>query len=106
MKRGMAKWTCAGALSMPALAPAQSSVTLTGLIDGGVTYVNNQHGGAATLSDSGVLSPHLLIFKGAQDLGGGNQALFDLTSQSSGRESRNEIPAVRRHRHGGTRRAT
>jgi predicted porin len=81
MKRGIAKWTCACALSTPALAPAQGSVTLTGLIDGGVTYVNNQHGGAATLFDSGVLSPNLLIFKGAEDLGGGNKALFELTSQ-------------------------
>lgn len=33
---------------------AQSSVTLQGMIDGGVTYVNNQHGGAVTLFDSGI----------------------------------------------------
>ena len=51
----------------PGIACAQSSVTLQGVIDAGVTYVNNQHGGAATLFDSGVLSPDLLTFKGSED---------------------------------------
>ncbi|MFM0627197.1 porin [Paraburkholderia xenovorans] len=66
---------------VPNIAVAQSSVTLQGVIDAGVTYVNNQHGGAATLFDSGVLSPDLLTFKGSEDLGGGNKAIFELTSQ-------------------------
>ncbi|MBN3785922.1 porin [Burkholderia sp. Ac-20353] len=81
MKSNTIKWTCACALSMPALASAQSSVTLSGMIDAGVTYVNNQHGGATTLFDSGVFAPNLLTFKGTEDLGGGNKALFELTSQ-------------------------
>jgi len=51
------------------------------MIDGGVTYVNNQHGGAATLFDSGIYAPNLFTLKGAEDLGGGNKAVFDLTSQ-------------------------
>ncbi len=72
---------CAFAFIAPGIASAQSSVTLQGVIDGGVTYVNNQHGGAATLFDSGVLSPNLLTFKGSEDLGGGNKAIFELTSQ-------------------------
>ncbi|MFM0283031.1 porin [Paraburkholderia sediminicola] len=72
---------CTVALMAPGFASAQSSVTLQGVIDAGVTYVNNQHGGAATLFDSGVLSPDLLTFKGSEDLGGGNKAIFELTSQ-------------------------
>ncbi|SOF00739.1 porin [Burkholderia sp. OK233] len=59
---------CTVALMAPGFAGAQSSVTLQGVIDAGVTYVNNQHGGAATLFDSGVLSPDLLTFKGSEDL--------------------------------------
>ncbi|WP_246326927.1 porin [Burkholderia guangdongensis] len=81
MKTLTMTWACACALSVPALASAQSNVTLSGMIDAGVTYVNNQHGGAATLFDSGVSAPNLLTFKGTEDLGGGNKALFELTSQ-------------------------
>jgi predicted porin len=72
---------CAILALLASEAHAQSSVTLQGMIDGGVTYVNNQHGGAATLFDSGIYAPNLFTLKGAEDLGGGNKAVFDLTSQ-------------------------
>lgn len=65
----------------PAIASAQTSVTLSGVIDGGITYVNNQHGGTVTLLDSGILAPNMLTFKGTEDLGGGTRALFELTNQ-------------------------
>lgn len=60
---------------------AQNSVSLSGVIDGGVTYVNNQHGGAAALFDSGILTPTTWTLRGSEDLGGGLQAIFELTSQ-------------------------
>jgi predicted porin len=50
------------------------------VIDGGVTWVNNQHGGSAFLF-SGMLSPDMLTFGGSDDLGGDNKAIFELTSQ-------------------------
>lgn len=78
---GIAIVSCTLALAVPASALAQSGVTLQGVIDGGVTYVNNQHGGAATLFDSGILSPDVLSFKGSEELGGGTKAVFELTSQ-------------------------
>ncbi|AUT76123.1 porin [Paraburkholderia hospita] len=60
---------------------AQSSVNLNGVIDGGITYVNKQRGGSSTLLDSGILTPTVLSMHGAEDLGGGYKAVFELTSQ-------------------------
>ena len=56
---------CAALALFALSARAQSSVTLQGMIDGGVTYVNNQHGGAVTLFDSGIFAPNLFTLTGA-----------------------------------------
>ncbi|WP_425485190.1 porin [Burkholderia guangdongensis] len=59
---------------------AQSSVTLSGKIDDGITYVTNEGGHSNVKMDSGVLFPNLWIMSGHEDLGGGNAAVFKLSS--------------------------
>jgi predicted porin len=69
------------------MAHAQSSVTLYGIVDTGITYVSNQQvassSGAVTGKSSwsmvtGNNSPSTLGFRGTEDLGGGLSAIFDL----------------------------
>lgn len=60
---------------------AQSSVTISGLIDSAVTFVSNSGGGHSLNTVDGVVVPDLLIFSGSEDLGGGDKAIFKLTNQ-------------------------
>jgi len=59
-------------------AHAQSSVTLYGLIDAGITYTNNQGGHSAWQERSGVVNGSRWGLRGAEDLGGGLKAIFTL----------------------------
>ncbi|MFM0032012.1 porin [Paraburkholderia madseniana] len=67
-----------------ASACAQSSVTLYGLVDAGIGYVNNVASrpgaiGARKIQEtSGVGAPSRWGFRGVEDLGGGNSAIFVL----------------------------
>ncbi|PQV52149.1 GBP family porin [Paraburkholderia sp. BL21I4N1] len=59
-------------------AQAQSSVTLYGLIDAGITYTNNQHGHSNWQETSGSVNGSRWGLRGAEDLGGGLKAIFTL----------------------------
>jgi predicted porin len=75
----MKKWICIGTLSLGCTAvQAQSSVTLYGLLDDGVEYLNNVGGKSTTLMQSGTWQGSRWGFIGNEDLGGGNRAFFTL----------------------------
>jgi predicted porin len=57
---------------------AQSSVTIYGKVDLGLTYDSGNAGGKSIRVDSGVTGGSRLGFKGVEDLGGGYKAAFQL----------------------------
>ena len=59
-------------------AHAQTSVTLYGLIDAGITYTNNVGGSSRVALASGNISGSRFGLRGTEDLGGGLKALFVL----------------------------
>ncbi|PLZ00388.1 porin [Burkholderia sp. WAC0059] len=59
-------------------AHAQSSVTLYGLIDEGLTYTNNQGGHSNWQETSGSINGSRWGLRGSEDLGGGLKAIFTL----------------------------
>ncbi|EIF28840.1 outer membrane protein (porin) [Burkholderia sp. Ch1-1] len=67
-------------LAIPALAHAQSSVTLYGVIDEGITYVSNAGGSHLVKMDDSSLLADRWGLKGREDLGGGLAAIFALES--------------------------
>ena len=70
----------ASAACAPALAHAQSSVTLYGILDAGITFVNNTGGAHVWKFDDGISYGNRIGFRGVEDLGGGLQAVFVLES--------------------------
>ncbi|WP_175753121.1 porin [Burkholderia ambifaria] len=74
---------CAAAISLIGLlssgvACAQSSVTLYGIVDAGLAYVNNQGGHSSVAQTSGVMQGSRFGFRGSEDLGGGYKTIFVL----------------------------
>ena len=68
-------------IALPALvsvAHAQSSVTLYGIINEGINYVSNQGGGSVVGMVKGQTNGSRWGLRGAEDLGGGMKAIFDL----------------------------
>jgi predicted porin len=71
-----------GAFAIPA-AHAQSSVTLFGILDVGLSYVSNENGAHSFMAQDSVYTPSLWGIRGDDDLGDGYKAIFELQSQFS-----------------------
>ncbi|MCG5073243.1 porin [Paraburkholderia tagetis] len=68
----------AAILAAPALAAAQSSVALYGLIDAGVAWSNNQGGHSAVQAVNGAAAGSRWGLTGSEDIGGGSRIVFRL----------------------------
>lgn len=78
-RRGKFKWAlCVPAMLLAGAAHAQQSVTLYGLIDEGLNFTSNVGGHTAYQMASGDTFGSRWGLKGAEDLGGGNKAIFQL----------------------------
>jgi GBP family porin len=70
---------CLGAMcALPGTSWAQSSVSLYGLMDVGINYINNDGGKSNVDMTSGVLQGNRFGLLGSEDLGGGLKAVFRL----------------------------
>ncbi|MFM0738822.1 porin [Paraburkholderia xenovorans] len=61
-------------------AHAQSSVTLYGLLDAGLTYTSNVNHGSQWSAGNGGINQSMFGLRGSEDLGGGLKAIFTLES--------------------------
>ncbi|CAH2809063.1 MAG: Outer membrane porin [uncultured Paraburkholderia sp.] len=68
------------AASFASVAHAQSSVTLYGLLDAGMTYTSNVNHNSKWAAGSGGINQSMFGLKGSEDLGGGLKAIFTLES--------------------------
>jgi len=80
MKKTLLVASLAAILSVPALVHAQSSVTLYGLIDEGLTFNSNQGGHRSYSAASSIMQGSRWGVLGIEDLGGGLKATFRLES--------------------------
>jgi predicted porin len=66
------------ALAWPFAAHAQSSVTLYGLMDTGLSWFSNVGGKSEVVANDGIIQPGRFGFLGNEDIGGGNRVVFQL----------------------------
>jgi len=69
------------AMTAAASATAQSSVTLYGIVDNGIAYETGMPKGHVFGAESGGWAQSRFGLKGAEDIGGGTQAIFHLESR-------------------------
>jgi predicted porin len=69
------------AMTAAASASAQSSVTLYGIVDNGIAYETGMPKGHVFGAESGGWAQSRFGLKGAEDIGGGTQAIFHLESR-------------------------
>ncbi|WP_296653413.1 porin [Paraburkholderia sp.] len=84
-------------LAMAAAAHAQSSVTLYGRIDNGIQFESGIPGGHQWAAQSGDWGCSWWGLTGAEDLGGGTQAIFQLESQLNTQNGQLEGALFSRH---------
>lgn len=65
-------------VASPGFARAQANVTIYGILDVGLTAVDNAGGASLKLVDTGIMQGSRLGFRGTEDLGGGLKANFVL----------------------------
>ncbi|QJC57630.1 Outer membrane porin protein 32 [Polaromonas vacuolata] len=63
------------------LALAQSTVTIYGILDGGISNVSGLKNGNSTAIVSGIMDGSRFGFKGSEDLGGGYKTIFTLENR-------------------------
>src|SRR5215469_4246595 len=76
MKKSLLAGVIVSAIAVPAA--AQSSVTLYGVLDEGLDFTNNAGGSKAYSMQSGYVQGSRWGLKGAEDLGAGLKAVFQL----------------------------
>ena len=81
MKKLTSIATAAAGLIAATGAMAQSTVTLYGLVDGGINYVSGLKNGSSTALASGIMEGSRWGLKGNEDMGGGFKGLFTLESR-------------------------
>lgn len=83
MKRHALTGCVLGAFALGAHASTDTGITLFGIIDQGIVYTSNQGGAHALQTVSGTTAPTKWGLRGTEDLGGGNKALFMLSTTFS-----------------------